>query len=1188
MKARRREFKGKSMAPAIASAVLLLVSFAALLLAPSPAGAADEGTPAIEAFELKQAFATRAVFLELIPPQYGGIQWRLEYKPHNAASWQPGLSSTRGMGRAARAELSQLQTSTLYDARLVVSASLGTVERMLEFETTPVSAPLFFAPHAAIFEEELGSACEGNHLRRGVFCQVGPDPGPHGYSLSTGVYANGADSSYSFQYSTSRSELEAGNGTSLAAAAGNLTALEEAKVVNLQFEGLQPETTYWLWGTVENQAGTSRSEPISFTTHYAHPGSRLAGGEIEHDATSANLLGFIDPNDSETSWRFEYAKSISGPWTPATEGTVPAAESAYPADLKVVGTLSGLAPATTYFVRLAAENEAGSATSEIKSFTTSGPPSAVTFLLHSLDGEAIRLLGYLQPNNDGLGARSYPTHYWFEYLPQELFQADGETFGAGTESTARSEFDGTGAASVGIDLPAVEPNRTYVYRLAATNTTPGNPIAYGQSQLLSVPGRPAPSSVGPCPNASLRTGPSASLPDCRAYEQVTPLEKEGAEEPFHDTSSRIENAGALVGEDGDHFAFDGQFVHWGSGGAPYFFARQESPQGAHWQMSSGTPQPEAGIDIHYRPELYSPDLDKFAFAAGWRASEGVESKDLEFKAGPPGGPYGLAAALPRGQIEFEKGVNIASKQGGWVAATPDFSKLLFRTLSRTLAGSKTATSSGYDLYEYSAGSFHQVNVATAGATIGHCGAEVARGTAEPQVTESIATRHSLSTDGSRLFFYAAPGATCPSEKEWALGGPNVHLYLRSWGPAGAQTTDLGAVSFQAANASGSRALLKVNTGAVSEFRLYDSESGDSRLLFTKGFESEGALLFGALPPHVFASADLSTIYLTSRLHLTPDAPPVSVLGSESSYLYRYDLSTETMRFVLVGASPVYLSPDGRYAYMYGSGLPESIPGAGVRPKQEQFKSKAEGIGGNVLRYDAFDNLIQCLSCASGFNPDPEAHSNFIQFPTQAEVLDEGPEEAVASPDGDFVFFQTYAALLPADANGELSPASQVENAAEDKTFGPSDDVYEWRAPGVDACARPQGCLALISSGGAGRIVALLGTAHEGRDVFFTSAAPLGPNDADHSLDVYDARIGGGESALPGRPVECEGDSCANPPPPPNDATPGSLTYRGPGDQRRHGARHHRRRRHHHKRHRRGHHKRHRRRLAAPADQGGRK
>jgi hypothetical protein len=90
-------------------------------------------------------------------------------------------------------------------------------------------------------------------------------------------------------------------------------------------------------------------------------------------------------------------------------------------------------------------------------------------------------------------------------------------------------------------------------------------------------------------------------------------------------------------------------------------------------------------------------------------------------------------------------------------------------------------------------------------------------------------------------------------------------------------------------------------------------------------------------------------------------------------------------------------------------------------------------------------------------------------------------------------------------------------------------------------------VSLISSGGEGGLVYLLGSANEGHDVFFTTQAKLGPNDNDVALDVYDARIEGGEPPLAARPVECEGDACSTPPATPLDLTPASLTFNGIGE-----------------------------------------
>ena len=103
----------------------------------------------------------------------------------------------------------------------------------------------------------------------------------------------------------------------------------------------------------------------------------------------------------------------------------------------------------------------------------------------------------------------------------------------------------------------------------------------------------------------------------------------------------------------------------------------------------------------------------------------------------------------------------AAEGGGWVAASEDFSKLLLQLEDPTLLGTSTHTQSGDpDLYEYSAGELRQVNVTGTGATIGSCGATIARG-AEGIANENggragfpDGSRHAVSADGSQVFFEA--------------------------------------------------------------------------------------------------------------------------------------------------------------------------------------------------------------------------------------------------------------------------------------------------------------------------------------------------------------------------------------------------------------------------------------------------
>jgi hypothetical protein len=920
----------------------------------------------------------------------------------------------------------------------------------------------------------------------------------------------GSSTHWSFSYS----EAKGGPWTPVPGGEGTLSV--ENGEVKAELTGLTPEVTYYVLLTATNKVGATTKEAFD------NESGKLEGCEtialrprasIERfravGSSSARALGGVDPRGSETHWRFEDATKEAGPWAPApgAEGTISRAEAeALPIDgeAPLSAELTGLKGGTVYYVRLFAENEPlpgvhKQGTSEVASFETAGPPVADTFATHALKGETLRLLGYVETNTEEGG---YETHYHFEYVDQHHFEAEGGFASAETKSTP----EGAGGGAVAADLPQLAAGETYHYRLTATNTTLGNPVVHGEERTLAVPSVPVVGAEASCPNEDFRVGPSANPPDCRAYEQVTPVDKEGSEEAFHYGVFNLANAGALVGEDGDHFEFDGQFVHWGSGGSPYFFSRTEHG----WKMTAGTPQPEAGIDSHYIPELYNPDLTQFAFSAAW--DNGVNaSSNIEFKAGLPGGPYQTAVSVPRTQIaEASDGEAFES---GWVAASEDLSNLILATEDRTVVpGHATGTASGKDLYEYSQGQFRQLNVAggAPGVTIGSCGAEMAAGAGEKEFSLPIgtATRHSVSADGGHVFFYAVPSGNCSESR---------HLYVRT---GGAETTDLGTDGLLAANAAGTEALLVARSGETEEVLLYDTESHLSTLLFSMSSE-EVRPWIGGQAPGFAVSEDLGTIYVATGQHLTPEAPP-------TGGLYRYDVSTKALHFVLPGARVQYLSPDGRYVY---------------------FNGEVPGLGEHTFRYDSVENVIECIPCASTFDPEPKHEGEFISYESNSATRDGMPSETVASANGDYVFFDTISALVPKDVNGEILPNGNNAVGGEfvNYVFSPSSDVYEWRKPGVDGCAHVEGCVSLISSGGSGKLVMLLGTDDSGRDVFFTSAAQLGPNDNDNAIDVYDARIDGGEPPAPPRPVECEGDACSTPASPPNDATPSSFAFVGAGD-----------------------------------------
>jgi hypothetical protein len=998
------------------------------------------------------------------------------------------------------------------------------------------------------------------------------------------IEGNGAETTYSFEYAVA----EPGGGRPAEAsgswkqftsgATGAITVAEEHADVSAGLSGLAPETTYYVRLKMSNSSGeivqsvfvqtlNAFREFESFTMPSAKP--VVTALEFRNvTATSAVATGGVQTAGSETHWRFEYAESAIGPWSvvPGGEGVISQAQAearTYYLQVGVAARLTGLSSARAYYVRLFAENGAGegkfcygnateryfqksceqvSVADQLAegfpgSFETLGSPVASTFVVHGLVGERLRLDGGVDPKSGSTdseqdvkvegsptggtftltfgghttvplaynapadpiegpgsvvtaldemgsgvffnvegsvggpytivfaggvdagqnvpliechsaltpsgscsvasllkGGPSSETHSRFQYVSQASFAEHGW---AGAEETAEEPVaPGDKLTVVHGLLPVLPAGETYHYRLLAESSIPGVGTVEAGEQTLRVPSFTVQSSPSPCPNEAFRTGLSARLPDCRAYELLTPVDKGGSQEPFNYNAVSGEPA-VHVGEDGDHVVLKAPQVSWGSGpgagGSPYFFSRVA---GKGWTMKAGASQPTTGVD-NLTPELYSSDLSQFAFNTEYVTSGVKESELIEYKIGPAGGPYTTVASLPRTEGDHP---------GEWVATNASFSKPIFAAHG--------------NLYEYMGQEgLRQLNVSNEGETICHGGATVAQ----------------VSTDGSRVFFYAG-----------SLHGCSVRdLYVRV---NGSETIDIGPYAFAGANEQGTVLLLE---NASKERFGYDSETGK-------------------LEPQTSGEQAAASEFATLGIPIRTEPK-----GDEAFYHKRYTYWSDGA----VGSGPV-------------------LNGQGESVLAEESQ---------VYRYDDVEHVVECVSCASPYDPNPKQAAILGSYDYTDLTVHGGPRALFASENGEFAFFVTASALVPQDVDGEYQ-VNTLEGYTDVKgVTSLSTDVYEWRAAGVDGCAAVQGCVALITDGRGGYLNALLGVAEEGREAFVYTNSKLLPQDVDSAGDIYAVRVDGGFAPPPPRPTECEGDACSTPPPAPNDATPSSLTFNGSGN-----------------------------------------
>jgi hypothetical protein len=190
--------------------------------------------------------------------------------------------------------------------------------------------------------------------------------------------------------------------------------------------------------------------------------------------------------------------------------------------------------------------------------------------------------------------------------------------------------------------------------------------------------------------------------------------------------------------------------------------------------------------------------------------------------------------------------------------------------------------------------------------------------------------------------------------------------------------------------------------------------------------------------------------------------------------------------------------------------------------------------GRLYRYTAGVGST-CVSCdPTGGEEGQTSYFGSLTYPNlrPTHVGVGSVQGHFASADGNRVFFESTAALVASDTDGEGGcPTVRVSQA----TGAPSClDVYEWEAPGTGSCTeggpayspRDGGCLYLISVGTESEPAFLADASSSGDDVFFFTRSRLVGQDTDGMRDVYDARVDGGLASQNPRPTPtCEAEGC---------------------------------------------------------------
>jgi NHL repeat len=510
----------------------------------------------------------------------------------------------------------------------------------------------------------------------------------------------------------------------------------------------------------------------------------------------------------------------------------------------------------------------------------------------------------------------------------------------------------------------LSPATTYHYRVIVTGAL-GEPLV-GNDQTFTT-GTAAQAS---CPNEQSRTGFSASLPDCRAYELVTPPNKSGAEpDPpleggLKDPEAGIEQGleGNLAAADGNRVSFKAEEVFPGSKSAAEFYVVTRGPSG--WLTENvTTPKNYYGFECSVPSPSYSADLSKEIVVVGGDAECGGPEPELVsgeprgvdnvFMRDNTTGSYQLLDAPPAG---------VVPTRATFVAGSADLSHVVFSERAKLTAD---ALGGAENLYEWSGGVLRLLTVL-------------------PDGTPVAGSFAGISPDGSRIFFTDAG-------KLYARvnGVSTVQVDASQAGGSG------GGGSVVSASADGSRVLISDDAAAGLTD---DTVPGSGRNLYLHDFAS-GRLsdLTSAARAEVLgvmgASEDLSRVYFQAEGSLAAGATQ----GQPNPYVWHAGATTFIAPLANAAPKKLWVSANGAFLGFSSTQRLTAYDNTDANTGQPDPE---------IYLYNAATNGLACASC----NPSDAP-------PTSGPRVETAHSARNVSDSGR-VFFETSEALLAADTNGQ--------------------------------------------------------------------------------------------------------------------------------------------------------------------------